>query len=73
MVNHHPGIFPKPPTRAPILKAPVRPNSTATAPKGSSRDGMRTNSVPPKLDGANHLCSFPGNAEARTNRANDKA
>ena len=48
-VNHHPGIWPSPPTLAPTPSAPLRPNSTATRPKGSSRDGIKANSAPLKI------------------------
>ncbi len=39
----HPGIRPKPPSLLPTPRAPFRPNSTATRPKGSSREGIRAN------------------------------
>lgn len=52
-----PGIWPSPPTRAPTPKAPFLPNSTATSPKGSSRDGIRANSAPEKIYGGNAVNS----------------
>src|SRR4051794_7277218 len=41
-----PGIKPRPPRREPTPSAPFLPNSTATNPNGSSRDGMRAKSAP---------------------------
>lgn len=45
----YPGICPSPPTLAPTPRAPFRPNSTATRPKGSSRDGISANSAPENM------------------------
>lgn len=51
IVNHQPGICPRPPTREPTQSAPFLPNSTATSPNGSSREGIRANSAPLKTQG----------------------
>lgn len=42
----HPGIKPRPPSRLPTPNAPFLPNSTATNPKGSSREGISAKSAP---------------------------
>ena len=41
-----PGMRPRPPRREPTPSAPLRPNSTATRPKGSSREGISAKSAP---------------------------
>lgn len=51
MVNHQPGIWPSPPTLEPTQRAPFLPNSTATSPNGSSREGIKANSAPLKTYG----------------------
>ena len=53
----YPGMLPKPPTLAPTPSAPFRPNSTATNPNGSSREGMRANSAPLKMNGGSAVNS----------------
>lgn len=67
-VYHQPGISPRPPTLEPTPSAPLRPNSTATRPKGSSRDGISANSAPLKIYGGKAVNSGfentrPGNRD----------
>jgi hypothetical protein len=70
-----PTIWPSPPTRAPIPNAPFLPNSTATKPNGSSRDGINANSAPEKINGGRAVNSglektLPGYFFMRTSSFN---
>lgn len=57
MTPTQPGINPKPPKRLPTPSAPFLPNSTATRPKGSSRDGINAKSAPLKRYGGSAVNS----------------